>query len=100
MSSGAPRFWKIARAQVVESDFGSGDGTQYKLSLPGQAGTIVSPATDTILGNATAVAERLGAIAEPPGVSHVEDLKYVRSTLRDTLVRAKQNEPCLRPATR
>jgi hypothetical protein len=96
-------LWKAlsARAQVVESDFGIFDGTRYELSLPGgRGGTVVSPEYETILGNATAVAERLGAIVESPSAADPDILKQIRRGLRETLARAGRNEPCVRMVPR
>lgn len=90
-------LWKAlgARAQVVETDFGVFDGTRYELSLPGgRAGTVVSPEYETVLGNATSAAERLGAIVESPSGADQDILKQIRRGLRDTLARARRTEPC------
>jgi hypothetical protein len=92
-------LWKalVARVQVVESDFGVLDGTRYELSLPGaHAGTVVSPAYATVLGNANSAAERLGAIVESPNGADHDTLKQIRRSLRDTLARARRSEPCVR----
>ena len=91
-------LWRalVENARVFETDFGIADGTEYELSLAGRAGAVVSPDSDTILGNATTVAERLAAIIQSAGEDDHELLKQIRLGLRETLHRAQRKEPCVR----
>lgn len=96
------QLWQalVDRAQVVETDFATCDGTEYEFWTAGRAGTIVSPDGGTILGLATSAAQHLARVVEAPDAADSQAIRFIQEDLQEALVRTRNRQPCARTVER